>query len=617
VFAEAVAAGKTTEQAFEAVEREASKYGKKLRQQRSRVISRTEMMEASNQGKMVAARQAADAGMFNPQRAGRQWITASFEVCKICEPLHGKVVAFEGGAFNAAYPRGGNWVVEPRDLPPAHPNCRCTWTVVYDTIVPPSTGLPGQVMAPPDIPGMVREQAWREATRLRKKAFAAQGNITFQVQGTASDIGAELYGLAYNLKEEASLARKIATDFVDETAAFPKRLRTVAEVADEVSDSVRYTMVIDEARYNDDVAAAMRDLRDRGYELTKAPKNYWRQPNAKNPYNGINANFRSPDGVIIEIQFHTPSSLDVKDKIWPYYEKSRQLGIDDIEKKRLVRAAADIADDLPHPKRVTDLEWFPDEPNPYRLATDDDLYNRFGGRLPEGTEDAYTKIDGEWWGGRQQLHRDIAADIIGDVPVAEPGEQVVHFMGGGPASGKGTAIREGLIDFDPEKMVVVDADEIKGHLPEYKVLAEESNTKAAAYVHEESSLLSKEIMAESMKAEVAREEEMALIDTRRTEYLATTLPRLDEKVNWTRLNVKKRQMVEVSHGYLHKCFSSLSQESDAGLRVGLGASVVDISRDGNCVPRSVLTAQGANADDAATTVLRTKVVDLMRLNRPR
>ena len=500
VFAEAVAAGKTTEQALEAVEREASKYGKKLRAHRTRVISRTEMMEASNQGKMVAARQAAEAGMFNPQRAGRQWITASFEVCQICEPLHGKVVAFEGGAFNAAYPRGGNWVVEPRDLPPAHPNCRCTWTVVYDTIVPPSTGLPGQVMAPPDIPAAVRDQAWREAARVHKKAFAAQGNITAQVQGSASDIGAELYGLQFNVKEEASLARKIATDFVDEGVAFPNRLRTVAEVADEVGDSVRYTMVIDEARYNDDVAAAMRDLRDRGYELTKAPKNYWRRPNAQNPYNGINANFRGPDGVIIEVQFHTPSSLDVKDKIWPYYEKSRQLGIDDIEKKRLVRVAADIADDLPHPKRVTDLEWFPEEPNPYRLATDDDLYNRFGGRLPGGTEDAYTKIDGEYWELRKELHRDIAADIIGDVPVAEPGEQVVHFMGGGPASGKGTAIREGLIDFDRETMVVVDADEIKGHLPEYKVLSKESNTRAAAYAHEESSMLSKEIMAESVQS---------------------------------------------------------------------------------------------------------------------
>jgi predicted ABC-type ATPase len=498
VFAEAVAAGKTTEQALEAVEREASKYGKKLRAHRTRVISRTEMMEASNQGKMVAARQAAEAGMFNPQRAGRQWITASFEVCSICEPLHGKVVAFEGGAFNAAYPRGGDWVVEPRDLPPAHPNCRCTWTVVYDTIVPPSTGLPGQVMAPPDIPAMVREQAWREAARVHKKAFAAQGNITAQVQGAASDIGAELHGLQFAVKEEASLARKIATDFVDEGLKFPNR--TVAEVADKVGDSVRYTMIIDEAGYNDGVAAAIRDLRDRGYELTKAPKNYWRRPNAKNPYNGINANFRGPDGVIIEIQFHTPDSLDIKGKIWGYYEKSRQLGIDNIEKKRLVRIAADIADDLPHPKRVTDLEWFPEEANPYRLVTDDDLYNRFGGRLPGGTEDAYTKIDGEWWEGRKQLHRNIAADTIGDVPVAEPGEQVVHFMGGGPASGKGTTIRQGLVDFDPETMVKVDADEIKGHLPEYKVLAEESNTKAAAYVHEESSMLSKEIMAESVQS---------------------------------------------------------------------------------------------------------------------
>ena len=504
VFAEAMAAGKTTEQALQAVETEATKYGKKLRQQRTRVISRTEMMEAANRGKLEAAQQAADAGMFNPARAGKMWITSSFDVCSVCEPLHGKVVAFEGATFDPVYQRGGDWVVEPRELPPAHPNCRCTWTVVYDTIVPPSTGLPGQVVAPPDVPAAVRNQAWTKAAQIRKKIVGVESGITDSVVDAASDLGAEMYGLEWRIKDEASLARKIATDFVDQSLKFPDQ--TVAQVGDKIGDSLRYTMVFDDADYVDGVSRAVRDLTERGYELAKPPKNYWSVPNDELPYNGINMNWRAPDGTLVEIQFHTEAGLETKQLIHPLYEKQRQIGLDSIEFERLRLLMQKTADTLDYPRDVTDLRYFVEEPgNPFRLQTDDDLYNRFGGRLPEGTEDAYVTIDPKtgkrrWWQMRDELHTEITDSIIGDVPIAEPGEQVVHFMGGGPASGKGNLIREGLADVDRSTMVVVDADEIKDFLPEYQVLRKERATRAAAYVHEESSELSKRVFAESVES---------------------------------------------------------------------------------------------------------------------
>ena len=495
VFGDAIGAGKTVDQAMDAVEAEASKYGKKLRQQRGRAISRTEMMEAANRGKLEAAQQAAANGMFDPKRAGKQWITSSFDVCFVCAPLHGKVVAFQGGEFKPTVQRSGEWVVELRELPPAHPNCRCTWTTVYDTIVPPSTTAPGQVIAPPDIPMAVRDQSWTEAAKIRKRVAPVQNSITESVVGASEDLGAEMAGLQFRVKEEASLARKIAADFTDDM--WKKPLLTVQEVADDVGDALRYTMLLDEDDYVDGVSRAIRDFHERGYELKKPPKNYWQVDNVDNPYNGINVNFRAPDGTVIEVQFHTPASFEMKQGLHPLYEESRQVGVTNIRAEQLRLQMQVASDTLEHPEQVTDLRYFAEESNAYRLQTDDDLYNRFGGRLPNGTQDAYMDPEtGKWWELRSDLHDDIVADMMGDVaPVENP---TTHFMGGGPASGKGGLIKRGLVDFDETTMVKVDADEIKKMLPEYKVLSQERATLAAAYVHEESSDLAKRAFAESI-----------------------------------------------------------------------------------------------------------------------
>lgn len=120
------------------LKRKADQYGAKLRRSRARTIARTELMRASNQGRLQGMWQAADQGLVDPTLAKKQWVTSSFDVCPICVPLNGVTV----GIRDSFGP--------PGQAPPAHPNCRCTVRMLPDPMtfgLPTSTGT-GQTGSP-------------------------------------------------------------------------------------------------------------------------------------------------------------------------------------------------------------------------------------------------------------------------------------------------------------------------------------------------------------------------------------------------------------------------------------------------------------------------------------
>lgn len=120
------------------LKRKVDQYGAKLRRSRARTIARTELMRASNQGRLEGMWQAADRGLVDPTLAKKQWVTSSFDVCPICVPLNGVTV----GIRDSFGP--------PGQAPPAHPNCRCTVRMLPDPMtfgLPTSTGT-GQTGSP-------------------------------------------------------------------------------------------------------------------------------------------------------------------------------------------------------------------------------------------------------------------------------------------------------------------------------------------------------------------------------------------------------------------------------------------------------------------------------------
>lgn len=109
--------------------------------------------------------------------------------------------------------------------------------------------------------------------------------------------------------------------------------------------------------------------------------------------------------------------------------------------------------------------------------------------------DFYKDENGKLTPERQKLHDRIVNHFAGQ-ETTQAG--TIFTTGGAPANGKSTLTNAGLLPH-PKKILKVDPDEIKKMIPEYAKMVEGNDPLAAAFVHEESSLLGKRIIGESLK----------------------------------------------------------------------------------------------------------------------
>jgi hypothetical protein len=104
------------------IDKMVSAYQRKFLAYRSRTIARTEALRTTNMGIQDGWRQAIEAGKVPEDLVRKQWIVARDErLCEVCSPvpkLNPKQGVKIGAPFNT--PKG------PYNLPPVHPNCRCT-----------------------------------------------------------------------------------------------------------------------------------------------------------------------------------------------------------------------------------------------------------------------------------------------------------------------------------------------------------------------------------------------------------------------------------------------------------------------------------------------------------
>jgi hypothetical protein len=106
----------------EQVDKMVAAYARKYRAYRARTIARTEAIRTTNVGVQEAWHQAMDAGVVPEDLTRKKWIVARDErLCEVCGPIpkmnpklgvkHGQPFKTPDGMVN---------------LPPIHPNCRCT-----------------------------------------------------------------------------------------------------------------------------------------------------------------------------------------------------------------------------------------------------------------------------------------------------------------------------------------------------------------------------------------------------------------------------------------------------------------------------------------------------------
>jgi predicted ABC-type ATPase len=114
--------------------------------------------------------------------------------------------------------------------------------------------------------------------------------------------------------------------------------------------------------------------------------------------------------------------------------------------------------------------------------------------LPSDTLTHYSP-NGQLTPERRKLWDQITAHFLDQVEQPQPGEKPeLVMMMGGTASGKSSATKH----LDTSQLVHLDADAVKGMIPEYQEAVQGNARNAAALAHEESSAIMKEIRAKAL-----------------------------------------------------------------------------------------------------------------------
>ncbi len=164
----------------------------------------------------------------------------------------------------------------------------------------------------------------------------------------AADPNRRLAGVEHRLKGEDRLKEKIA----DALRARPEL--TATQALSIVPDPVRFTFEYNPGRYADGVLADVERLKEIGLEEVKL-KNLW----SDEQYKGINSQWRRPETALrIEVQFHTPASLEAKELTHEAYERIRSTDTSPTERNELEafqRRANALLDTPPGTNEIPDF----------------------------------------------------------------------------------------------------------------------------------------------------------------------------------------------------------------------------------------------------------------------
>ncbi|QDP46271.1 MAG: hypothetical protein Unbinned3556contig1001_42 [Prokaryotic dsDNA virus sp.] len=199
------------------------------------------------------------------------------------------------------------------------------------------------------------EEARPIARRSIRKAQLYAEETTKRFEELAAKYGGRMEGLKYRIKNEPSLIRKIVSESVDNSWG----AHTV--VAQNIKDALRYTMIIDDAKYSKATIGTLEELVNvDGYARLQV-KNTWGKGSS---YKGVNTALAHPSGQYMEFQFHTQKSFDIKmTQSHKIYEEMRLLGITTERKEFLKAKLKKVWDECPEPdgwEEILKLDNFKD-----------------------------------------------------------------------------------------------------------------------------------------------------------------------------------------------------------------------------------------------------------------
>ena len=178
-----------------------------------------------------------------------------------------------------------------------------------------------------------------------EEGLRAEPIITDHLKRIVKKNRVNLTGLNFRLKSKESYLRKVESDKRDEMNLG----KSTEEVAKNIHDVVRYTVILPQEKFGEKFLAVKNDLTKTGYRFLKL-KNTWLD--SASSYKGVNAQLLTPEGYIFELQFHTQQSFEVKEDTHKFYEEWRAIGTTDQRKLELLEKMKELSSNLQKPQDV-------------------------------------------------------------------------------------------------------------------------------------------------------------------------------------------------------------------------------------------------------------------------
>lgn len=177
------------------------------------------------------------------------------------------------------------------------------------------------------------------------RVSARETGISDELQLQEAEVdGAELVGLEYRLKGEERFKEKAAEQLAADLREDPR------EAAESIPDALRYTYQFS----RDDYVRGYDEIKDRlersGFEMVHS-RNFW----SDSEYKGINSRWRTADGQLFEVQFHTPESFEAKQLTHGAYGYIRNPNTDPRQVEKLADFQQEVSAGIPMPKGVLDI----------------------------------------------------------------------------------------------------------------------------------------------------------------------------------------------------------------------------------------------------------------------
>lgn len=204
---------------------------------------------------------------------------------------------------------------------------------------------PAMTDAPPALDDAVMAKVKKGCDRIAETEENIVTPIMLRIE--AADPERHLVGLEHCRKGQERIMEKVAHDI-------QYKGRTTEDALANLKDSIRYTFQYTDAQYEAGVNTDIERLKAAGFDLVEL-RNSWSSPD----YKGINSRWRTKDGQLFEVQFHTEVSFEVKQLTHPAYERLRTPSVPKAEQVGLLDFQRRANSYIPVPERAHDIPDYP------------------------------------------------------------------------------------------------------------------------------------------------------------------------------------------------------------------------------------------------------------------